>query len=139
MLPPVTTLRRAHGPAVLAVRNIRGLTMDTVAARANISPGYLSKIERGLRRPEGTITARLAAALDVEVEILTGQKPAIAVIRDALGIEPTVFARDVGLTPGRLDRIERGLDIPDHELRAVIARRLGIAADVLNPDAVAAA
>lgn len=133
------SLRRAHGPTVLVFRKIRGLTMDTVAERANISPGYLSKIERGLRRPEGLITARLATALDVDVEVLTGQKPAIAVIRDALGIEPTVFARDVGLTPGRLDRIERGLDIPDPTLRAVIARRLGVAADALDPDAFAAA
>lgn len=139
MLPLVTTLRRAHGPTVLAVRNIRGLTMDAVAERASISPGYLSKIERGLRRPEGTITARLATALGVEIEILTGQKPAVAVIRDALGIDPVAFARDVGLTPGRLDRIERGLDIPDPSLRAVIARRLGVPADALDPDSFAAA
>ncbi len=113
--------------------------MDTVATHAIISPGYLSKIERLIRRPEADVTARLAAALSVEPEILTGQRPAIAVLRDALGIDATVFARDTGLTTGRLDRIERGLDTPDPDTRARIASRLGVDAAALDAHGLAAA
>lgn len=135
----MSNLRRAHGPTAHAIRRARGLPFQTVAERAQISTGYLSKIERGIRRPEENITVRLAAALDVDVEILTGQRPAIATIRTALGIDAGAFAADIGIGRTQLVRIERGTDLPDTELLAVIARRLGVTIAALDTAALAAA
>lgn len=131
--------RRAHGPTVLAIRQARGLTMDTVATAANISPGYLSKIERGVRRAEEATTARLATALDVRPEILTGQRPALAVLRDLLGVTPDELAHDVGISPQRLGAIETGAAQPSPDLVAALARRLGVDPAALDTRPAAAA
>lgn len=100
--------------------------MDVVSNAAHISPGYLSKIESGTRRPEEAITIRLAAALDVRPEILTGQRPALAVLRDLLGVGYEELAHDVGISTQRLGAIETGADEPPPELLTALARRLGI-------------
>lgn len=125
-LSTVSTRRRLNGPTVRAIREARGLRGDAVAAAAAISAGYLSNIEAGRRSPETDKAARIAAALNVPVEVLTGQKPAIAIIREALGIPFNTFARDLGISPQRLARIERGHDEPSRELLHVMARLLGV-------------
>lgn len=135
----VTLFRTARGATVLAIRHARGLTMDTTAAAAKITGGYLSKIERGKANPRSDVTARLAEALDVEPEVLTGQKPAIGTLRTILGYDQAAFARDIGISHGRLDRIERGIEIPPPDLLAVIAARLGVAVEALDARSVVAA
>lgn len=132
-IPHVSIDRRAHGPTIRAIRIARGLRSDTVAAAARISNGYLSNIEAGRRHPEAAKTAAIADALRVPVEVITGQKPAIATLREALGISTATFARDVGLTLVRLDRIERGAEHPNRDLLAVIVTRLGVDPAALRP------
>lgn len=123
---------RAYGPTVRAVREALGKTLTDVAAAANLSKGYWSKIEAGQRRPEAEPTKRIAAALGVPPEVLTGQLPVIAILRDSAGIDPATFARDVGLTTGRLERIERGTERPHPDTLDLIATRLGVEVDALS-------
>jgi transcriptional regulator with XRE-family HTH domain len=44
-------------------REVRGLTQETLAERADLDPTYISGIERGLRNPGIKNVARLAKAL----------------------------------------------------------------------------
>lgn len=134
-----SNLRRAHGPTVRALRIARRATIDTIADAANISRGYLSKVERGIRNPEPDVTARLAVALDVPVDILTGQRPALPALRDLLGIAADALAADVGLIPAQLDRIERGLTTPSADVLTRIAVRLGVEPAALQAHQLAVA
>jgi transcriptional regulator with XRE-family HTH domain len=124
---------RANGATVRALRQARGLRQDELAARADISTGYLSRIETGKRRAEAVKTKALAAALGVTPEILTGQRPAIHLLRETIGITAESLARDTGLDVERLARIEHGSEIPDPDLIAVIANRLGVDPAAVRP------
>jgi len=47
-----------------AQRALQGVTQAEVAQRAGTTPGYLSHIERGRRRPSQSLLLRLLKALD---------------------------------------------------------------------------
>lgn len=126
MVPVVSTEQRTNGHTIRAVRRVRGIRQDELAAAALMSKGYLCNVELGRRHPLPDMTARIAAVLDVDPEILTGQRPAIALLRTALGLSPRELATDIGVTTGRLQRIEQGADLPGPDLLAVIATRLGV-------------
>jgi transcriptional regulator with XRE-family HTH domain len=125
---------RANGATVRALRQARGLRQDELAARALISTGYLSRIETGKRRAEAPKTAAIAAALDVAPEVLTGQRPAIGILREALGLTLETLAHDTGIDVDRLARLELGAELLPATLQAVIANRLGVAPAALQPN-----
>lgn len=124
----------ARGDIVRTLRTLRGIRAMDLADAVGISKSAMSHIEAG--RP-GRGAARyatpLADRLGVDVEVLTGQKPVIAALRDAQHIPAAVLARDLGITPYRLRRLESGADLPDDRLCAVLARRLGVPATVIRP------
>ncbi len=51
-------------------REFREMTQAALAGKAALSPVYLSQLERGERRPGRKALGKLAAALDVDVEML---------------------------------------------------------------------
>jgi transcriptional regulator with XRE-family HTH domain len=53
--------------AIAAVRGDAGLTQETVAIEAGVTPGYLSKIERAVSNPSWTTVERIADALDISL------------------------------------------------------------------------
>ena len=54
------------GPVVRQLRQERKLSQETLASMAQVSSGYLSKLERGLyKQPSYEVLSRLAAALMV--------------------------------------------------------------------------
>lgn len=62
-----------NGPAIRAIRKDRGLILETLAAAAGISVGYLSRIERGQRGTAGVRQATaqgIADALSVPLEAI---------------------------------------------------------------------
>ncbi len=63
---------REIGARVRRVREGRALTQQEVARRAGLAMDAMSRIENGYRRPRPSTLQRLAAALDVAVERLTG-------------------------------------------------------------------
>lgn len=52
-------------------RHERGETLDDTAARAGISPQYLSEMERGVKDPSSEMIAAVAGALDLTLVDLT--------------------------------------------------------------------
>ena len=49
------------------VREQRGLTQETLAAKAGVSRGYLARVETARHEPTLTVLAKLAKALKVSV------------------------------------------------------------------------
>ena len=139
---------RASGPIVKAIRLAlgrpaveiaRAVTMDKRHTdkgdtdKGHMDKGYLSSIESGRRSPSPAVTRKIADALGVPEPVLTGQLPVIATLREAQRIAPQEFARDIGVTTGRLRRLEQGSELPDPALVAVISQRLGVDAAVIGP------
>lgn len=60
------------GARVLAERRARGLTLAALAARAGVTRGFLSKIERGQSQPAMGTVFRLADALEIAPAALFG-------------------------------------------------------------------
>lgn len=60
------------GERVREIRRIRALTQAELAEQASTTKETVGKIELGYRQPRPTTIRALAAALDVEVEHLTG-------------------------------------------------------------------
>jgi transcriptional regulator with XRE-family HTH domain len=56
-----------------ARRELQKKTLTETAARAGISPQYLSEVERGLKDPSSEIIAAIAGALGVSLTALTAQ------------------------------------------------------------------
>jgi transcriptional regulator with XRE-family HTH domain len=63
--------RHLLGEQLRRLRHERGETLGQTAARAGISPQYLSEVERGLKEPSSEMIAAVAHALDATLIDLT--------------------------------------------------------------------
>src|SRR6185437_15928858 len=59
--------RQRIGPAVRRLRRSRGMTLDQLADAAAVSPSHLSRLERSQTLPSFPVMAKIADALDVDV------------------------------------------------------------------------
>ncbi|MFZ7092114.1 helix-turn-helix domain-containing protein [Primorskyibacter sp. 2E233] len=64
---------RTLGADLRAIRRMRGLTLQVMAARLDRSVGWLSQVERDLSEPSITDLRHIAAALDIPVSSLFGR------------------------------------------------------------------
>lgn len=55
------------GPNLRTLRQERGLTLDRLAGMSELTRGYLSLVERGLKTPSITALLRIAGALQVNI------------------------------------------------------------------------
>lgn len=62
---PRTATRRVHGPAVRAIREALGKKHGIFAIECDMSPGYLTNIEKGLKQPSPAVAAEIAKRLGV--------------------------------------------------------------------------
>lgn len=58
------------GERISEIRKAAGLSQEDVAGRADISPNYLSRIERGKENPTMDMLFKLSDALEVELREL---------------------------------------------------------------------
>ena len=58
------------GKTIKALRMSKNMTQDELAYRANISPSYLSAIERGITDTTISTAKRLAKALEIDLSQL---------------------------------------------------------------------
>jgi transcriptional regulator with XRE-family HTH domain len=65
--------RHVLGKRLRTLRERQGRTLSDVAARAGISPQYLSEIERGRKEPSSEMIAAVAGALGTTLVDLSGQ------------------------------------------------------------------
>src|SRR4051794_23724998 len=63
--------REVVGARLRHLRRRRALTLVEVAARAGISPQYLSEVERGRKDPSSEVLAAITGALDEQLVELT--------------------------------------------------------------------
>lgn len=75
--------RLAHGPAIRAIREALGIKHGIFAVDCDISPGYLTNIEKGKRQPSPTVIAAIARRLGVNVDQITYVVSAEAVAQEA--------------------------------------------------------
>lgn len=80
--------RHVLGDYLRRLRHRRGQTLGDVAARAGVSPQYLSEIERGIKEPSSEMIAAIAGALEVTLMDLT-----LGVATDLSGVHVEVPAR----------------------------------------------
>lgn len=64
--------RNVLGEQLRRLRHERGQTLIDTAARAGVSPQYLSEMERGVKEPSSEMIAAVAGALDTNLTDLTG-------------------------------------------------------------------
>ncbi len=71
------------GENVRRMRIQRGLSLRVLAARAEVSPSYLSEIERDKRgAPTAPVLERLANGLGVTVDAILGREPSATPLLD---------------------------------------------------------
>jgi len=63
--------RRVHGPAVRAIREALGLKHGVFAVNCDISPGYLTNIEKGHKQPSPAVAVAIANGLGVDLNAIT--------------------------------------------------------------------
>lgn len=63
--------RRIHGPAVRAIREALGIKHGILAIEADITPGYLTKIEQGLKQPSPPVASAIAKRLGVPLDAIS--------------------------------------------------------------------
>ncbi len=61
----MTVMRQFVGEVLRARRIAEGLTLRDVSARARVSLGYISEVERGQKEPSSELLAALAGALEM--------------------------------------------------------------------------
>ena len=92
--------RHVLGDRLRELRRERGEILTETAARAGVSPQYLSEMERGLKEPSSEMIAAVAGALDTSLgelalsvaETLGVTAPASAPARAAAPAGPTCMA-----------------------------------------------
>lgn len=63
--------RRTNGATVRVVRELLGISLTDLAARAGIAKPYLSQIETGVKQPSATVARALANGMGVQLESIT--------------------------------------------------------------------
>jgi transcriptional regulator with XRE-family HTH domain len=107
--------RRALGRQLRELRQARGERLDDTAARAGISPQYLSEIERGRKEPSSEMIAAVIGALEsslaeVLVQVADGLRATVGEvidIRSSIAIAP----RQGTSAPGIRDAFEASLSL----------------------------
>ena len=69
------------GPRLRHIRLEKGLTVELLAAAAGLNKGFLSRLERGTKRPSVETVLRLSAALDVPIGLLFGEQTTDETVR----------------------------------------------------------
>jgi transcriptional regulator with XRE-family HTH domain len=82
---PEPLWRETLGELLRRIRQARGERLVDTAARAGVSPQYLSEVERGRKEPSSEMIAAIAGALDLTLLDLTA---AIAVDLGAASAAP---------------------------------------------------
>jgi len=89
--------RQRIGPAIRRLRQERGMTLDALAAQADISASHLSRLERSQTLPSFTVLAKIAEVLGVGIDEFVRLERDVTLLDadlgrylDMLGIGPPV-------------------------------------------------
>lgn len=127
MDPRQAELLQAADPAELGqriknARLARGLT-QTELAGDDVSTGYVSRIESGLRRPNAKVLTQLATRLGTTVEELLGAASPAAESQVRLALDFAELALETGDTAAALDQSADALEqAEEHSLTELVER-----------------
>lgn len=94
------------GPTIRRLRQERELSQETLASSAQVSSGYLSKLERGVyKQPSFEVLSRIAMALQIPV----------AELYRAAGMEHLLVQTDPTLEPVLEGYANRLSDLPKRD------------------------
>jgi len=65
------TTRKAHGPAIRAIRRALGVTQDDLAISCDVTPGYMSNVESGKKQPSETLVTAISLRLGVPKDAIS--------------------------------------------------------------------
>jgi len=65
------TTRKAHGPAIRAIRKALGVTQDDLAISCDVTPGYMSNVEAGKKQPSEALVSAISLRLGVPKDAIT--------------------------------------------------------------------
>lgn len=94
----MTAMRQLIGEVLRARRVAQGLTLRDVSAKARVSLGYISEVERGQKEPSSELLAALASALDVPLSKVLLDVSTLLSIEEA-----TDLASVSSITPGEVE------------------------------------
>ena len=99
---------RRVGIEIRRLRDSRGLSAKEVAARADVSPAYLSRLENGKVSPTVATLSRIVQAMGTGIGALFGQEAegGPVVRRDERQLVRSRGVRDYRVTPGWASRLE---------------------------------
>ncbi|KLU62201.1 HTH-type transcriptional regulator SinR [Peptococcaceae bacterium CEB3] len=116
----------SYGSKIREFRKERGLTLSQLAEKADISPSYLSGIERGVKKASLNVLNKLSGAVNIPVSYLVGENiPGVQddgyrihLIRNARGLTVEELAEISDLPSNVITGFEEGsrkLSLPDME------------------------
>ena len=65
------TTRKAHGPAIKAIREALGVTQDNLAISCDVTPGYMSNVEAGKKQPSEALITAICLRLGIKKDAVT--------------------------------------------------------------------
>lgn len=122
------------GPLVRALREASRISQAALAEQVGMPFRTLNNLEAGRRRAHAWV-AKLAAALDVHPDVLTGHAPIIRALRERRAITTEELAAVAKVTVEELADLEIGAEVPDPLTAQRLGRRLGIDPACLGPAA----
>jgi transcriptional regulator with XRE-family HTH domain len=95
-LPLPAKISPTIGPRLRHIRLEKGFTVETLAAAAGLDKGFLSRLERGTKRPSVETVLRLSAALEVPIGLLFGEQTTDETVRISRAAGRTRSLEDPG-------------------------------------------
>jgi transcriptional regulator with XRE-family HTH domain len=74
--------RKVVGRAIKAIRKAKGITQDSLALQAGISPSHLQRIETGERQPTQDALHLLCIGLGISTEDITYEVETLILVTD---------------------------------------------------------
>lgn len=109
----VSEIERRVAERIRGLRRQRGMTLQKLAERANVSKSMISKVERGEASPSATTMSRLADGLGVSISNLLGERDRHDMVVQRAADQPVHKDRESGWTRRTLSPAipSNGLDI----------------------------
>lgn len=90
------------GETIRKLRKEKGLTLVAFSSMTDLSPGYLSQVERGIAEPSLSSLERIAGALDIPAMLLLDTKPSEPFLFLPVSKQPVVSVPESGTVQYRL-------------------------------------
>ncbi|MDO5746325.1 MAG: helix-turn-helix transcriptional regulator [Actinomycetaceae bacterium] len=87
---PAPVLREELGEVLRAVRRRQGRTLREVSAKAQVSLGYLSEVERGQKEASSELLAAICKALGIPMALLLREVSERIAIAEGIHVPDTV-------------------------------------------------